>query len=100
MAVQVSACQSAAPRPVVLGVRRAVHADPATASPDVALEGVLLRRIEDVTRGIQEDDGAVSRQVLLGKGAGILRRIHGKTVLLSELRYCGDAVGDRAEIGR
>src|SRR2546423_8375086 len=96
MAVEVRAGQSAVPRPVVLSVRGGVHADVAAARPDVALEDVLLRRIEDVTRRIQEDDRAVSRQVLLRKDAGILRRIDCKPILLSELLYCGDAVGDRA----
>src|SRR5256885_17155615 len=91
-AVEVRADQSAVPRPVVLSVRGGVHADVAAARPDVALEDVLLRRIEDVTRRIQEDDRAVSRQVLLGKDAGILRRIDCKPILLSELLYCDDAV--------
>src|SRR5947207_910277 len=59
MAVEVRAGQSAVPRPVVLSVRGGVHADVAAARPDVALEDVLLRRIEDVTRRIQEDDRAV-----------------------------------------
>src|SRR5438132_1509037 len=95
MAVEVRAGQSAVPRPVVLGVRGGVHADVAAARLDVALEDVLLRRIEDVTPRIQEDDRAVSRQVLFGKGAGILRRIDRKAILLSQLLYCGDAVGDR-----
>ena len=56
----------------------------------------LLRRIEDVTRRIEEDDGAVARQVLLGKGAGVLGRGDREPMLPSELPYRGDAVGDRA----
>src|SRR2546421_365800 len=61
MAVEVRAGQSGVPRPVVLGVRGGVPADVAAARLDVALEDVLLRRIQDVTRRIQEDDCAVSR---------------------------------------
>ena len=94
MAVEVRARQPAVPRPVVLRICGGVHADISAARLDVALEVVLLRRIQDVTRRTQEDDRAVSRQVLMGEGAGILGRVDRESVLLPKLPECGDAVGD------
>src|SRR5438477_2616019 len=93
MAVEVGAGQSAVPRPVVLGVRGGMHADVSAARLDVALEDILLRRIQHLPRRTQEDDGAVARQVLLRKSAGVLSRVDRKPMLLSELAYGGDAVG-------
>ena len=96
MAVEVRARQSAVPRPVVLGVRGGMHADVSASRLDVALEDILLRWIQHVARRTQEDDGAVARQVLLGKGAGILRCVDRESILLAELPDCGDAVGNGA----
>ena len=96
MAVEVRARQSAVPRPVVLGVGGGVHADVSAPRLDVALEDVLLRRIQHVARRTQEDDGAIARQVFLREGAGILRRVDRESILLAELLDCGDAVGDGA----
>ena len=70
-----------------------MHADVSAARLDVALEDILLRRIQHVPRRTQEDDGAVARQVLLRKSAGVLSRVDRKPMLLSELAYGGDAVG-------
>src|SRR5439155_12929747 len=91
MAVEVRARQPAVPRPVVLRICGGVHADISAARLDVALEVVLLRRIQDVTRRTQEDDRAVSRQDLMGEGAGILGRVDRESVLLPKLPECGDA---------
>jgi hypothetical protein len=73
-----------------------VDADPAAARLDVALEGILLPRGQDVAGGVEEDDGAEASEVPLGECAGLLRRLDGEAVLLSELPHGGDAGLDRA----
>ena len=73
-----------------------MHADVSAARLDVALEDILLRRIQHVPRRTQEDDGAVARQVFLREGAGVLRRVDRESILLAELPDGRDAIGDGA----
>jgi len=69
---------------------------------DVALEIVLLRGVEYVAGRVQEDDGAVSREVLRGERAGVFGCVDGEPILLTELFDSGDPDPDRAvaESGR
>ena len=88
--------ETAVPGPVVLRVRRGVHADPAAARPHVALERVLLGRVEHVAGGAQEDDRAVAAQVALAERGRVLRRVDREAVRLAELLQRGDARLDGA----
>src|SRR6267143_1779692 len=73
-----------------------------TASLDVALEVVLLCGVQYVAGCVQEDDCAVSRQVLRGERAGVFGRVDGESILLSELLNSSepDSYGAVAESGR
>jgi hypothetical protein len=57
-----------------------VNADPATARLDVALERVLLLRVEDVTGGAEEDDSAEASQVPLVERGRVLGRFDSEAV--------------------
>src|SRR3712207_7764588 len=96
VAREVGAGEPTVPRPLVLGVGRRVHADPAAARLDVALERVLLPRVEDVAGGVEEDDGAESPEVPFVERRGLLRRLDREAVLLPEPAQGGDAGLDRA----
>ena len=69
---EVGADQAAVPRPVVLGVARRVHADPAAPALEPALERALLRLVEDVAGGEQEDDHVEAGQIAIGEAGRVL----------------------------
>ena len=79
-----------------------MDADVSATGLDVSLEIVLLRGVEYVAGGVQENDGAVSRKILLGKRRGVLGRVDGEPVLLSEPLNGGESDSDGAmsESGR
>ena len=94
VALEVGPDQFAVERPVVLGVGGGVDADEAAAAADVLLEGVLLRRVQDVAGGVEKDDGLILRQLILREGPGVLRRRHGEAVLGAQRLDRRDAVRD------
>src|SRR4051812_14229231 len=96
MAVEVRARQPAVPRPLVLGVGGRMHTDVSATRLDVALQDVLLRRVQHIARSTQKDHGAVASQVFLSKGSGILGRVDRKAIFLSQFPDRRDAVGDGA----
>src|SRR5690349_24397304 len=84
MAVEVRAREPPVPRPVVLGVGRRVNAYVSATSLDVALEIVLLRKVENIARRVEKDDGSIARQILLRERIGVFGGIDGETVFLTE----------------
>src|SRR6266568_2077768 len=102
MAIEVRPRESSVPRPVVLGVRGGMNAHVSATSLDVALEVVLLCGVQYVAGCVQEDDGAISREVLRGERASVFSRVDGEPVFLSELFDSGDPDSDGAvsESGR
>jgi hypothetical protein len=72
-----------------------VEAHPSAPRLDVALERVLLRVVEHVAGGVQEDDRSVPPQVRVGERGGVLGRVDGDLLLLTELLDRGDAGLDR-----
>src|SRR6266581_5145956 len=96
MAIEVRPRESSVPRPVVLGVRGGMNAHVSATSLDVALEVVLLCGVQYVAGCVQEDDCAVSREVLRGESGGVFGRVDGEPILLSELPDSRDPDSDGA----
>ena len=82
MAHEVAADEAAVPGPVVLRVGRRVDADKPAARLDVAHEGDLLRVVQHVARGVEEDDGPVGGQRVVVEHGRVLRRPHLKALRL------------------
>jgi len=102
MAIEPGAGEPAVPRPVVLRVRGGMNSHVSATSLDVALEIVLLCGVQYVASCVEEDNCAVSREVLRGERAGVFGRVYGEPILLSELPDSGDPDSDGAvaESGR
>jgi hypothetical protein len=68
-----------------------VNADVSATRLDVALEIILLCRVEYIPRCAHEDYRAISREILRGERAGVFGGIDGESILLSELFDGGDS---------
>lgn len=73
-----------------------MNSDVSSAGLDVSLEVVLLRGVEHVASGVQENDGAISSEILRCEGAGVFCRIDGESVFLSQLPDRGQPILDGA----
>jgi hypothetical protein len=91
---EVGADEAAVPRPRVLGVGGGVDAEVAVAGPDVALEGGLLRVVEDVAGGAEPDHGVVLGEVRVRERVGVLGGVDLEALPAAELADRGGAVGD------
>src|SRR5688500_16500707 len=96
VALEIRSSESSVPRPLVLRVRRGVDADPPTTSLDVALERILLTRVQDVARRVEKYDGAETLQILLGECAGVLGGLHREAILAPQLLHCSNSGFDGA----
>jgi hypothetical protein len=78
-----------------------MNSDISAASLDVAFEIVLLSGVQYVAGCVEENDCAVSREILRGKRAGVFGCVDGESVFLSELPNCSepDSDGAMAESG-
>ena len=72
-----------------------MHADVSVSGADVALEGLLLRAVQHVTRRRHEDHGGEPAQRLVGESRSILGRLHGEAMCGAQRLHGGDAIGDR-----
>ena len=98
VAEEVRADEAAVPLPLVLGVGRGMDAGEAATALDVVLERGLLRRVEHVARGRQEDHGVVVRERGV-EDRGVLGVIDLEVVRLTERldRRDGPRRSSRAE---
>src|SRR5687767_10430492 len=96
VALEVRSRESSVPWPLVLGIGRGVDADPTTTCLDVALERVLLWRVQDVPGGVEKDDRAEAFEVALGECACVLRRLDREAVLAPESLHRRNASLDGA----
>ncbi len=88
--------QPAVPRPVVLGVGRAVDAEERAAVAVPRLERGLLLIVEHIARGVQEDDSVVVLEVGPIERSGVFSGGDCEAMPFGELVEAGDAIGDRA----
>jgi hypothetical protein len=94
VAAELRADQPGVPRPAVLGVGGGVDAEPAVTGPDVALEGGLLRVVEQVAGGRQEHRGLVAGEAGVGDPVGVLGGVDLQAELDADVAQRVDAVGD------
>jgi len=94
VALEIGPDEAAVPGPVVLGVGGAMDAEEALAGSVPGLEGGLLRLVEDIAGGVQEDRRVESGEALGGELGGVLGGVEGKAVLGGEFPEAGDAIGD------
>src|SRR3954447_26760021 len=61
-----------------------MDADKSATAPDEAFECRALVPVQHFARGVHENDHPVTRQICIGKGAGIFTRIDVETIPLSK----------------
>ena len=100
--LEISAGQFAVPGPVVLGIGSGVYTYIASTRLNVALERILLQRIQHITSSIEKYNGSVSAQVLFVEHGSIFSGIDDKAVFSAEFGDCifADADGGMPENGR
>src|SRR3954468_2778368 len=95
MAAEICPNQPAVPRPGIFGVARRVNADVPATGTDISFEGGLLRRIQNVARGREENHCRKLGEVSVIKVAAVFGGNDLEAVVGTELPDRFNTVGDR-----
>ncbi len=94
MVSEVAADELAVPGPIKFGVCGAVDAHKAASVLDEALHRALLGIVQNVARGVEEDDNGIWGQTVICEQGGIFASVYGEAMRCTQFLNGGNAVVD------